>query len=84
MSHIFIEADEQPEEGRTLGYYLFFDQLGQDEEAQLETFTKILNMGMQGGYEMHLNIQDPSESDIQAYTDHVMKGIDDGDFPPEE
>lgn len=83
MSHIFIESDEQAEEGRTLGYYIFMDQLGQDEESQLETFTQILNIGLQGGFEMHVNIQEPAECDIEAYTDHIMKGFGDGPISPE-
>lgn len=86
MSHLFIEADdqEQQEEGRVLGNYLFLDQLGTTEEIQIETMQKILSIAMQGGFELHLNIQDPAECDIEAYTEHVLKGIDDGNFSPEK
>lgn len=83
MSHIFIEADEQPKEGATVGYFIFLDQLGETEETQIETFQQIINYGLQGGFEMHLNIQHPSESDMDAYTNHVLGGLD-GEFPSAE
>lgn len=83
MSHIFIETEEQEEEGRTLGHYLFLDQLGKDEESQLASMTQILNIAMQGGFELHLNIQKPADCDIEAYTEHVLKGLSDGSVPPE-
>ena len=65
ISHLWIEDND--ENGVRFGSRIWFDQFGVNDETREDTFVQTLQAMANYGYEMHLNLLRPQESDLEAY-----------------
>ena len=76
MSHIWLLNEIQPEDGRQMGVRIWFDQFGVNEDDRFAIFSQTLQAMNDCGYEMHLNLREPNESDLEAFVEFQSKEID--------
>lgn len=67
MAHIWIENEIQPEDGRYMGRRVWFDQFGHNDEERQEYFNTTLQAMLNYDYEMHLNLSEPQENDLESF-----------------
>jgi hypothetical protein len=76
ISHLWIENEIQPEDGRYMGTRVWFDQFGHNEEEKLEYFNTTLQAMLNYDYEMHLNLPEPQENDMESFILFQTRGTD--------
>lgn len=74
MDHIFKEDEEQDDDGKKTGKILFLRPALSEEKISDVTLFMLNNE-----YECHLNIQEPSQSDLDAYEGMIGRQV--GDIP---
>lgn len=62
IDHVFIDDEEQDDEGRTMGNILFLRPM-LDEDKINEVTAFMVNTG----FETHLNIRKPARTDLEAF-----------------
>ena len=75
INHLFIRTSEVGEQPM-VGYRIWRDLFGSNDEERDAKFGYVVQEMISRGYEAHINIQNPLESDVEAYVEWQMSDVD--------
>lgn len=76
LNHLFLTDTD--EEGKEYGFYMWYDQFGLNDEERDLYFNQTLQAMMNYGYTLIMNIEQPSETDMEQYIEKEAKKLDYG------
>lgn len=73
LNHLWLTDED--ESGQKYATYIWFNKFGNNDEERSTNFNLTLDAMSEYGYEMHLNLKEPTEFDIDNYVNEEFSNL---------